>query len=92
MVGGKYIALIFDFINNTRELKYKKISQREPIFISMRKEVVKFNNSNTKEDISIDFLKDLLIRNGIVGVTNYGSGNIYVFSFLYKYILGLKGS
>ena len=92
MVGGKYIALIFDFINNTRELKYKKISQREPIFISMLKEVVKSNNSNTKEDISIDFLKDLLIRNGIVGVTNYGSGNIYVFSFLYKYILGLKGS
>lgn len=93
MIGGEYVRYIFDYIRKTTEIKYKKISQRESIFISMLNSVINSNKDNIiMGSISSEYLKDLLVKNGIVNVNNYGYGNIYVFSFLYKYILGLKGS
>ncbi len=92
MIGGRYIRCIFDYISTTKELKYKKISQRESVFLSMLNGVISSNKDNIIDSISAEYLKDLLLKNGIVNVNNYGYGNIYVFSFLYKYILGLKGS
>ena len=58
----------------------------------LSKVIEKYKDKESMKDMTIDALATILITNGIVKRENYGRGNIYVFSFLYKYRLGLKGS
>lgn len=93
MIGGNYIRYIFDFITRTSNIRYKKISQREIVFNQLLSDVITENMD--KPDISgvtVEKLKEILLVNGIVATKNYGYGDVYFFSFLYKYNLGLKGS
>ena len=92
-VGNKPIDYIFDFISNTPERRFKLISIRKYNFEALLSNVItEYGDKEEMKDITIDALKALLIDNGIVKKVNYGRGDEYVFSFLYKYRLGLKKS
>lgn len=95
MIGGKFIRYIFEYISQTNDIRFKKISQKESVFSHLLKNVVniiKDKEDGADADVTVDKLKELLLVNGIVCTRNYGYGDVYVFSFLYKYNLGLKGS
>lgn len=93
MIGSKAIQYTFDYISKSRELRYKQISQRESVFEELLGNVIiSYSEKDGMENMTIERLKELLIKNGIVCVKSYGNGNKYIFSFLYKYNLGLKGS
>lgn len=94
MIGGEFIRYIFDYISKTNDMRFKKISQKENVFNQLLKKVIDMINEKEKNktDVTVEKLKELLLVNGIVCTKNYGYGDVYVFSFLYKYNLGLKGS
>lgn len=88
-IGNKPIEYIFEFISNHG--KYKYVSMSKSKFEDMLANTLKYNQDKEEmKDMSVEQLKSLLITNGIVKEDNYGRGTIYVFSFLYKYMLGLR--
>lgn len=92
-IGNEPIQYLFSFYDKETSSRYKKISLRQALFEEMlSKVIIKYQEKESMKDMSIEALANILITNGIVKRENYGRGNIYVFSFLYKYRLGLKGS
>lgn len=91
--GNEPISYLFAFYDEETSPRYKKISLRQLLFEEMLSKVIKkYKDKESMADMTIDSLATILITNGIVKRENYGRGNIYVFSFLYKYRLGLRGS
>lgn len=92
-IGNEPISYLFSFYDEETSPRYKKISLRQMLFEEMLSKVIKkYKDKESMKDMTIDALATILITNGIVKRENYGRGNIYIFSFLYKYRLGLKGS
>jgi len=88
-IGNKPIDYIFDYIANHH--KYKYVSMPETKFEKMLENTISANTGKDEMNgITVEQLKSLLITNGIVKKDNHGRGTIYVFSFLYKYVLGLR--
>lgn len=93
MIGDKVVKYTFEYIQNAKEIRYKRISQREDVFHELLEKVIlTYQGKEGMNGMTVDKLASLLIDNGIVCKRNYGKGAVYVFSFLYKYNLGLKGS
>lgn len=91
--GNLPIQYVFEFISNTRVKRYHRISMRRPVFEELLQIVITKNaEKEGMEGITMEQLKNILVDNGIVAKTNRGSGDLYSFSFLYKYRLGLHGS
>ena len=53
--------------------------------------IQKYASYPEMSNVTVEQLKNLLQSNGIVCKVNFGRGDDYVFSFLYKYTLGLRG-
>ena len=91
-IGNKPIDYIFDFIRNTKSVKYKRISIHKKNFEEMLSLVLQeYASYPEMSNMTVEQLKNLLQSNGIVCKVNFGRGDDYVFSFLYKYTLGLHG-
>lgn len=91
--GNLPIQYVFDFISTSEVYKYHRISLRRPVFEDLLKAVIMKNAEKEGMDgISVEQLTTILVDNGIVAKTNRGNGDLYSFSFLYKYRLGLHGS
>ncbi|MDI9882057.1 KGGVGR-motif variant AAA ATPase [Flectobacillus longus] len=90
--GNTPISYIFDFIKNSTEYKYKNITLHKNIFEELLQNVItEFGNEADMQKQTKKTLETLLITNGIIKKENHGRGDEYKFSFLYKYMLGLKG-
>lgn len=91
--GNLPIQYVFEFISNTANRRYHRISMRRPVFEELLQSVIELNSEKDgMEGVTIEQLTAILVDNGIVAKTNRGSGDLYSFSFLYKYRLGLHGS
>lgn len=91
--GNLPIQYVFDYISSTVSKRYHRISMRRPVFEELLQSVIEKNEEKDgMEGITVEQLTAILIDNGIVAKTNRGSGDLYSFSFLYKYRLGLHGS
>lgn len=89
--GNKPIEYIFDHLSNSSP-KYKKITLGKVLFESLLTDVIKqYGKESEMKNQTIQSLELLLITNGIVKKENFGRGDGYKFSFLYKYKLGLRG-
>lgn len=92
-VGNKPIKYVFDFIQNSNDVNYRYVSMTKIKFEQLLSQAILVNQDKPEmAGITIEQLKTLLITNGIVKEDNYGRGKCYVFSFLYKYMLGLRKS
>lgn len=93
MIGSDAVKCTFNFISDTKDLRYKKITLKDDIFYEMLNKVIEINaDKKGMENMTIEKLTQILVDNGIVADKNYGRYHVFVFSFLYKYNLGLKGS
>lgn len=90
--GNMPIKYVFDYIGDSG-LRYKRISFRTYLFEELLRNVIKqFSDKEVMKDMTVEKLTLLLESTGIVSKDNFGRGMVYKFSFLYKYMLGLKGS
>lgn len=91
--GNLPIQYVFEYVSSSEKPKYHRISLRRPVFEELLQAVITKNSDKEgMEGISVEQLTTILVDNGIVAKTNRGSGDLYSFSFLYKYRLGLHGS
>lgn len=91
--GNLPIQYVFDYVSTSEVRRYHRISLRRPVFEELLHLVIDKNaDKDGMEGITVEQLTTILVDNGIVAKTNRGSGDLYSFSFLYKYRLGLHGS
>ena len=92
-IGNLPIQYVFDFISDSKNMRFHRISMRRSVFEEMLSKVIDANlEKKGMESMTIELLTDILVDNGIVAKHNHGNGDYYSFSFLYKYRLGLRGS
>ncbi len=90
-IGNQPIRYIFDYIGNSN-LNFKRITLYKRNFETLLQDIIEESGNETEMvGQTRKALENLLITNGIVKKENHGRGDEYKFSFLYKYMLGLKG-
>lgn len=91
--GNLPIQYVFEYISNTQNMRYHRISMRRAVFEELLGKVIEVNQGKVgMESITLEKLANILVDNGIVAIQNRGNMDFYTFSFLYKYRLGLHGS
>ena len=91
--GNMPIQYVFDYISNSRNARYHRISMRRNVFEELLLKVMDaYSDKEDMNGMNLELLTKILVDNGIVAVQNKGSVDFYTFSFLYKYRLGLHGS
>lgn len=90
--GNKPIDYIFEFISNTKDYRFKRLTYSAFTMERMLKTIIDTNKWKSQlQGQTVDSLESLLIDNGIVSKRNFGNGDTFRFAFLYKYRLGLRG-
>ena len=96
--GNEFLNLFYRYIKNDGLDKYRVYEFRREVFDEMLKAIKnrpEYKNEESLKDKTIDELRNILVNNGIVMVSQLGASRLtfYTIPYLYRnYLIGVQGA